>query len=419
MKRRAFTLIELLVVIAIIAVLIGLLLPAVQKVREAANRVTCTNNLKQLGIAAHAYHDSNGKFPPGVLMCYGQHDDPTNSTLGSGCETQLDMMEPFGPNWAVLILPFIEQQNLYNQANVRSYPGPAWPGAWTPGPANTVDPLSVGVDTSWRSVRGQVIKTYLCPTDSANNSNFYNDDGLSPLSSVNGSTDATKDRPPELGWARGNYAANCGFTDFDHTAGGFDALNNEPFGGPGDPTSDGIPAHMTQPYSKGPPFAINYGSRIGDFTDGTSSTVLFNEVRAGVSQYDPRGTWAIGMPGSSITCAGRNYNPTPNFLNGEFMPGTAQDTLANAIGGDELAGVYKYWYPGIAVKDGMAAYEQGCTGPGCDANNSAGAKSRHTGGVNACFADGHVQFINNSISQWVWCMLQSKNDGVVLDSTAY
>jgi prepilin-type N-terminal cleavage/methylation domain-containing protein/prepilin-type processing-associated H-X9-DG protein len=396
--RRAFTLIELLVVIAIIAILVGLLLPAVQKVREAAARMSCTNNLKQIGLAAHNYHDVNGRLPPSIIMAYAIHDDPT-SCGPSGCETTLDIACPFGPNWAVLILPFIEQNNLYQLANVQSYPGPGFAN-WKPG----VNPASVGINSSWRVVRGAVIKTYLCPSDPKNNT-FYNDDGSLGM----------QDRPPEMGWARGNYAANAGFTDYDHTVGGFDAVLNEPFGGPGDPTSDGIPAHMTQPYSKGPVMSINFGSKLTDIVDGTSNTCMFNEVRAGVNQFDPRGTWAIGFPGCSVTNGGRNYNPTPNNLLGESNP----STLANATGGDEIAGVYKYWYPGMAVRDGMGAYEQGCTGPGCDAWNSAMARSRHIGGVNSCFADGHVQFISNAISQWTWCMLQSKNDGTVLDTSSY
>jgi prepilin-type N-terminal cleavage/methylation domain-containing protein/prepilin-type processing-associated H-X9-DG protein len=99
-KGRAFTLIELLVVIAIIAVLIGLLLPAVQKVREAASRIRCQNNLKQLGLAMHSYHDVNGRFPPGGSWA-GQEGN-----LGWGNDKG---------SFLVFTLPYMEQTNLYNR----------------------------------------------------------------------------------------------------------------------------------------------------------------------------------------------------------------------------------------------------------------------------------------------------------------
>jgi len=131
--RRGFTLIELLVVIAIIAVLIGLLLPAVQMVREAANRIKCSNNLKQLGLAAHNFHDVNGHFPPGI----GYYPP-------AGCGV-------FGTHQFHL-LPYVEQDNLY-----RSAIGPVP----FPPPVGTTTVLYPGNN----NVYSQPVPVFLCPSD--------------------------------------------------------------------------------------------------------------------------------------------------------------------------------------------------------------------------------------------------------------
>jgi len=140
MRRRGFTLIELLVVIAVIAILIALLLPAVQQAREAARRTQCKNNLKQLGLALHAYHDSLRVFPAGYTYRMG---------------AQMENAAGFG--WAAMILPYLDQKNLYSQFN--------WNVAvWDP--ANMTP-------------REEHLSVFLCPSDPVS-ANQYVEMGLLP-----------------------------------------------------------------------------------------------------------------------------------------------------------------------------------------------------------------------------------------------
>ena len=103
-RRSAFTLIELLVVIAIIAILIGLLLPAVQKVREAASRMKCSNNLKQMAMGLHAHHNAYGVLPPGLGAVGDKETRPGYATVPA---------KLMFASWHTHILPYIEQDNLY------------------------------------------------------------------------------------------------------------------------------------------------------------------------------------------------------------------------------------------------------------------------------------------------------------------
>jgi prepilin-type N-terminal cleavage/methylation domain-containing protein/prepilin-type processing-associated H-X9-DG protein len=362
--RKGFTLIELLVVIAIIGVLVGLLLPAVQKVREAANRMSCSNNLKQIVLAAHDYHDSYSRFPPAVSIPWARVDDAANQ----------QMFGPFGPNWAVYLLPYIEQDNLYKQANVGSFPG-------VPVVVNGNPPA--GVNLSWRGIVDTRVKTYLCPSDGRNQQQYTASSPTYPAAP------AVLPLPTQTGWARGNYAATSAWEDNDHLNGGATKIT----------TSKGV----MKGFAASPVFATNYGAAIPEIMDGSSNTIAFNELRAGVSNLDHRGVWAIGFPGGSITNAGRAaYNPTPNNSLG--------DTLADGQG-DEIGDCNLFTYPGIATRDRM-----GCQWDDKLNNDSAMARSSHTGGVNAGFADGSVRFIKESIDEFTWCILQGKADGQVVSN---
>lgn len=242
--RPGFTLIELLVVIAIIAVLIGLLVPAVQKVREAANRMSCTNNLKQLGLACHSYADTNGGLPPALMTVGGSGwQNPSGTTT-------------YGPNWIIMILPFIEQAGLYNSSGV----------------VTSITSFQNGsnADQNWRNVKGTVIKALLCPSDP---------NTAVPFSGSGG------------GWARGNYAANQGPGGTSWDGGSTNTL-----------TINGTAASGRGPFwitSKAPHKCMP----IHGMSDGSSNTIMTGEIRAALVATDPRGVWALGHAGSGSVVA--------------------------------------------------------------------------------------------------------------------
>ncbi len=361
-QRGAFTLIELLVVIAIIATLIGLLLPAVQKAREAASRMSCQNNLKQIGLAFLNYESGSGYLPP----------VRANSV---------------GTSWAVTILPMIEQNNLYLRFDTND----AY--AMNSGPA------------------AMPVKIYQCPTFRGSRSGaVVSEDGDLMDSAewvLNGGGGGT--RFSNVRGATGDYAVCLGdsgrFGRSDDTA--FAALCAQRFGNDPDGNKrevwaliggdiDGIPpAHNVGTYDPSPsPSQTVMGGPAGNgavdargvsllgITDGTSNTVLAGEkhVQTGT---EGRGVYsALGLNGGSFQAFPYYDN---SVYNGQFYHGSTRPM-----------GLY---YP-------MARHP-----------NESGWKfgSRHDGGhVNFVFCDGHVRSIKNTASPAVQWMLSVRNDGGVL-----
>jgi prepilin-type N-terminal cleavage/methylation domain-containing protein/prepilin-type processing-associated H-X9-DG protein len=344
-QGRAFTLIELLVVIAIIAILIGLLLPAVQKIREAANRMKCSNNLKQIGLAMHNYNDINGGFPQGVITVNGWYGDPRDTHIG--------------PNWAILLLPFIEQDNLYRNAS-------ASVSLWQ---AN-INAGWVG-DQGWTAVGGTVVKTYQCPSDGKNSS----------LCTINFS--GVSNPGGAAGWARGNYAANLGPTWPYNQLNGGSATDFAGLAGQG-PLSIWTAAGGTS----------KLGMGVANIPDGSSNTILASELLSGANQQDVRGVWAAGSVGSSLIAAHATGDDIgPNWNNN---------------GGDCADDI---WSIGSFGSGTQSLPAQNLSNWSDCPSQQATARSRHPGGVNALMGDGGVRFIKSTIDQLSWYILNSANDG--------
>ena len=354
--RNAFTLVELLVVIAIIGILISMLLPAVQQVREASRRIKCANNMKQVVLAAHNFESGRMRLPIGLQVAEaGPAKDQFNASL---FRPTLDSGKPgIGPNWAVELLPFIDQAPLANSVDVSSYL------------------QSNGTDQSWRQLGETSVPAFLCPSDTSNNSVPFEYDGRL--------------------WQRGNYAANAGPAWYTWSVDG-ESWNgsNSDDGSPAPSWYQGAPWAFAQTSGNASPvMSINFGARISDVGDGLSNTVMFGELRAGVTKDDLRGTWALGVGGASVIAAAAIGDSTgPN------------DSLPES---DDIENCSDFWTPELGPTQQM-----GCS-QGNGNNWQAQSRSNHPGGVNAALGDGSVQFLANKVELQLWFNLTSGRDGSV------
>jgi prepilin-type N-terminal cleavage/methylation domain-containing protein/prepilin-type processing-associated H-X9-DG protein len=382
-----FTLIELLVVIAIIAVLIGLLLPAVQKVREAANRMKCQNNLKQLSLACHNYHDAFQRFPPaGKLQDAG------------GDWNAFPTVYPTAPNavgWGLLaiLLPFVEEDNRYNQAGIarltigQSYNDPKWGGG---------NPVPLTTSPS----------TFLCPSDpDAQGPSFTDTNYLTlqnngppfpapqPFTVVPGDMGpgpqvgtSAASPPNAYGWGKTNYfgctGSNWGGSSLaDYTNFGYVLWQCCTDYFPYEPDCTGYVSGHECESGTGGNGLFNYaqsigsyydkvdGVRIAEITDGTSNTLMLGEAVSGLCFNN---TWGHGQ--SAIRYAAID----PNAID----PATGKPPDPNV----------HFW--------GM----------------TMGFSSMHTGGLNMSFADGSVHFIANNIERRTWRAMATRRGGEVFNS---
>jgi prepilin-type N-terminal cleavage/methylation domain-containing protein/prepilin-type processing-associated H-X9-DG protein len=377
-KRWGFTLIELLVVIAIIGVLAGLLLPAVQKVRESAARTQCAGNLKQIGIALHNFNDQYKHFPSGGEGNIGG-DSPNYAIKNL---TYFDLHSVF-----TMLLPFVEHDDIFSQFDLRyAYNDPVAPNNTNAAqnvvptylcPSNPLRPS--GQDSSGYGYTdyGPIIYTDVDPISGVRNKNTRMQGGLRASSS------------PYPSGADKTAANNCTYTA----------------GSPWTNPNTGQLYVMT-----------SLGSRVGDITDGLSKTIAIGED-AGRNEAMPsiygdpitptganRGHWRWAEPDCGFA-----VNGDPLFAQDQFgTVGVPPGATANPIGSSPRAinnnavpfggGIYCPWNAGLS-----------------NGNNNCGPNeelfSFHGNGANVAFMDGHVTFLSADINPVTVRYLVTANEG--------
>jgi prepilin-type N-terminal cleavage/methylation domain-containing protein/prepilin-type processing-associated H-X9-DG protein len=352
-RRGAFTLIELLVVIAIIAILIGLLVPAVQKVRAAAARASCSNNLKQLGLACHNYESAFKKLPPGIA------DDTAGTNFGSQGSV------------LTIILPYLEQANVYNLFNFAQ---------------------DVNSGATNDAARRQQVAEYICPADGASG-------GINYGTGVYG---------------QNNYMANIGTTamlyssDMAHIG-----VFNITTPVAGRETSKVRILDITDGTSNTAMFSETVRSTVnggnwpvsGDAYN-PSNIYLLPDGDPGWSIYTPmtgplynETNGAAMFQGMTYRCNSWDYGPTSRI---------------SYRGWQYYRGIVEMQNYTHTVPPNYKGYDCGnysITGA------HIAARSYHTGGVNVCFADGSVHFIADGITLSTWQALGTRAAGDQVDSS--
>ena len=353
LPRPAFSLTELLVALSILAVLIALLVPAVQKMRAAASRFECENNLKQIGAALHGYHDVYNRFPPGGAR--DQIPFGTSGTAGSG----------WGASWLAYILPYMEQGSLYGRLEFSG--GSGW--------NNPVNALVIS---------NVVIDGYRCPAS------------LLPL---------TCDSPTPDGNAFHVMAANyVGIAGADTAA-----LPTEKR------VESGSSTVASGRLSAGGVLFPNSQIATHHILDGTSNTFLVSEQAAFLtSQNGDRLAWSASSPYGWLIGAGGTGTP-PNYGcmgdNRAFNVATIRYLINHKSGwtvpeeGCDLGGLGGSAGPaGIGASSGVSA----------NGGQNIPLNSTHEGGVNVLLCDGSVRFVSSATPLPVLGMLATRDDGLVI-----